>query len=173
MKYYKVYIYSYETDNSCGTYNNEYDFPTFEEAQDFLEKKFLEYEEEHGLTKRDFEFNWITKELEEDPDSDYYYNFKITPISFHISGEWSDYEGEIGEGELVNELPYGRWRFVDKHGLPTKEGNYLVSISDGKNKFTTELPYDKKYGFELYEESATLESLGWKVYAWTDRVQPA
>ena len=165
MKNYKVIISSYETDNDCGTYEYKYDFPTFEEAQNFLEEEFWEFEKNHGLTKRHSKYNWNTHTHEEDPNSRYYYNFKISPTNFCISDEWSDYNGEIEEEELKNCLSHGKWRFINKHGLPTESGKYLCSLQDFKgNKYTQ---------FVLF--SATTQEFFTisEVYAWTETIQPA
>ena len=176
MKNYKVYISSYETDNPDGTYENDYDFPTFEEAQDFLEEEFWEFEESRSLTKRDTRYNSITKKWEEIPDSEYRYIFKITSNSFGISDDWTDRYGYIEEEELENNIPTGCWQFVNKHGLPTENGTYLCSViaepwevekGIHPQKYTTYLEFNDGYFYE--DENGSNPN----VYAWTDVIQPA
>lgn len=177
-----VKIESYETDNPCATYNYSVDYISFEEAQEVLEEKFWEFEESYSLTERHTQFNWLTHELEENPNSEYYYTFEISSNSFDISGEWSSYSGEIIEKEIFNSLSNGRWYFVDKHGLPKGKGTYLISYTTPKGNITAYSYFDpdmrnidnedNEY-CEGFFDSSYKEYEYWDVYAWTELIQPA
>lgn len=177
MKVYTVYIDSYETDNPCATYDYSEDYPTFEEAQEALENSFWAFEDSHSLTKRQSDYNRNTNSFEEIPNSRYYYSFEITPNSFCISGDWSDYSGHIEETEISESLPFGHWRYVDKHGLPKENGIYLVSCTAEEWEIEENirpLTYTE-YACYNAEDKCFHNDNGYNynVYAWTEVIKPA
>lgn len=177
MKIYRVNISSYEVDNPYATYDRSTDYPTFEEAQKALEKKFWLYAEGHNvLSARDFEFDTKLKTFSEIPDSDYLYKVKATNSSFNICGEWSDFDGEIEEITFVNVLPYGHWFYINKHGLPKVNGLYLCSIIPEKWEIDKGIK-TKKYTDILWFENGLFykdeDGSNPNVYAWTEIIAPA
>lgn len=181
MKVFRVNISSYETDNSCATYDYSEDYSTFEEAQEALEEIFWKFEESYSLTKRHSKYNWHTHGIEEDSNSKYYYTFEITSNSFDIDGDWSNYSGEIIEKEISISLPTGHWHYINKDGLPKKKGMYLISYTTPKGDVTVYSYFnpDMRNVDDIHDysegffESSYMEHEYWRVYAWTETIQPA